>query len=131
MNPNYTEFKFPQIKPHPWSKVFKPRTPPEAIDLVNCLLEYTPGNRTPPLDACAHAFFDELRDPATRLPNGKELPQLFNFTAQEMAIKPSLMNALYPSHAQKSHGMASLPSGSGEPSGSQSSVNQSDGKPTN
>ena len=49
----------------------------------------------------------------------------------EMAIKPSLMNALYPSHAQKSHGMASLPSGSGEPSGSQSSVNQSDGKPTN
>ena len=21
MNPNYTEFKFPQIKPHPWSKV--------------------------------------------------------------------------------------------------------------
>lgn len=21
MNPNYTEFKFPQIKAHPWSKV--------------------------------------------------------------------------------------------------------------
>ena len=21
MNPNYTEFKFPQIKPHPWNKV--------------------------------------------------------------------------------------------------------------
>ena len=21
MNPNYTEFKFPQIKPHPWTKV--------------------------------------------------------------------------------------------------------------
>ena len=21
MNPNYQEFKFPQIKPHPWSKV--------------------------------------------------------------------------------------------------------------
>lgn len=21
MNPNYTEFKFPQIKPHPWHKV--------------------------------------------------------------------------------------------------------------
>jgi len=21
MNPHYTEFKFPQIKPHPWSKV--------------------------------------------------------------------------------------------------------------
>jgi serine/threonine protein kinase len=23
MNPHYTEFKFPQIKPHPWSKVRK------------------------------------------------------------------------------------------------------------
>jgi hypothetical protein len=23
MNPNYTEFKFPQIKPHPWHKVCK------------------------------------------------------------------------------------------------------------
>ena len=21
MNPNYTEFKFPSIKPHPWQKV--------------------------------------------------------------------------------------------------------------
>jgi len=24
MNPNYTEFKFPQIKPHPWTKVGVP-----------------------------------------------------------------------------------------------------------
>jgi hypothetical protein len=34
MNPNYTEFKFPQIKPHPWSKVFSKRLPADAIDLV-------------------------------------------------------------------------------------------------
>lgn len=27
-----------------------------------------------------HPFFDELRSPETRLPNGKELPPLFNFT---------------------------------------------------
>ena len=26
MNPNYTEFKFPQIKPHPWNKVSKDRS---------------------------------------------------------------------------------------------------------
>jgi len=30
MNPNYTEFKFPQIKAHPWPKVFRARTSPEA-----------------------------------------------------------------------------------------------------
>jgi glycogen synthase kinase 3 beta len=36
MNPNYTEFKFPQIKAHPWTKVFSKRMPPDAIDLVSC-----------------------------------------------------------------------------------------------
>lgn len=34
MNPNYTEFKFPQIKAHPWSKVFSKRMPQDAVDLV-------------------------------------------------------------------------------------------------
>merc|ERR1712178_453964 len=29
MNQNYSEYKFPQVKPHPWAKVFRPRTPPE------------------------------------------------------------------------------------------------------
>merc|ERR1712193_60968 len=31
MNPNYTEFKFPQIKPHPWNKVFRSRTSQDAL----------------------------------------------------------------------------------------------------
>ena len=60
--------------------MFRPRTPPEAILLVSRLLEYTPSGRITPLEACSHSFFDELRDPATRLPNGRDLPQLFNFT---------------------------------------------------
>jgi hypothetical protein len=34
------------------------------------------------LEACAHSFFDDLRDPNARLPNGQELPPLFDFTAQ-------------------------------------------------
>ncbi|XP_022108540.1 glycogen synthase kinase-3 beta-like [Acanthaster planci] len=101
MNPNYTEFKFPQIKPHPWNKVFRPRTPSDAIDLCSKLLEYTPSSRISPLDACAHKFFDELRDPGTRLPNTRPLPPLFNFTAQELAIKPSLNDILVPPHARR------------------------------
>ncbi|XP_051526632.1 glycogen synthase kinase-3 beta-like isoform X2 [Myxocyprinus asiaticus] len=83
MNPNYTEFKFPQIKAHPWTKVFKPRTPPEAVALCSRLLGYTPVTRLSPLQACAHAFFDELRQPGTRLPTGRELPPLFNFTTAD------------------------------------------------
>ena len=61
-------------------QVFRPRTPVEAITLVSRLLEYTPGARVTPLEACAHGFFDELREQKTRLPNGRELPPLFNWT---------------------------------------------------
>lgn len=100
MNRNYTEFKFPQIKAHPWQKVFRARTPPEAIELVSRLLEYTPSARTGPLAACAHAFFDELREPGTRLPNGRDLPPLFNFTDQELLMQPHLNATLIPAHAR-------------------------------
>lgn len=63
-------------------QVFRPRTPPEAIALCSRLLEYTPTARLTPLEACAHSFFDELRDPNIKLPNGREKPSLFNFTTQ-------------------------------------------------
>ncbi|WVY94320.1 hypothetical protein V8G54_033408 [Vigna mungo] len=109
MNPNYTEFKFPQIKPHPWHKnsciltivepvpctsltirgvdvvhlmVFQKRLPPEAVDLVCRFFQYSPNLRCTALEACIHPFFDELRDPNTRLPNGRPLPPLFNFKSQ-------------------------------------------------
>ena len=103
MNPNYMEHKFPQIKPHPFSKVdstnlktvsqllidhikvFR-RAEPSAIDLISRLLEYTPTQRLSAIEAMVHPFFDDLRDPNTRLPdsrhaNGtsKDLPELFNF----------------------------------------------------
>ncbi|KAL5122169.1 Glycogen synthase kinase-3 MsK-3 [Glycine soja] len=83
MNPNYTEFKFPQIKAHPWHKIFHKRLPPEAVDLVSRLLQYSPNLRCTALEALAHPFFDELRDPNTRLPNGRYLPPLFNFRAND------------------------------------------------
>ncbi|XP_020806294.1 serine/threonine-protein kinase PITSLRE isoform X1 [Drosophila serrata] len=101
MNPNYTEFKFPQIKSHPWQKVFRIRTPTEAINLVSLLLEYTPSARITPLKACAHPFFDELRMEGNHtLPNGREMPPLFNFTEHELSIQPSLVPQLLPKHLQ-------------------------------
>ncbi|KAM3961549.1 glycogen synthase kinase 3 beta homolog shaggy isoform 4-T4 [Aphomia sociella] len=77
-------------------KVFRACTPPDAISLVSRLLEYTPGARLSPLQACAHSFFDELREPAAQLPNGRALPPLFNFTEYELAIQPSLNDFLKP-----------------------------------
>lgn len=68
------------------TQVFRVRTPPEAIALVSRLLEYTPGARITPLQACAHPFFNELREGNKILPNGREFPALFNFTEQGIII---------------------------------------------
>lgn len=76
MNPNYKEFKFPQIKAHPWIKVFRAQTPHEAIDLISSIIEYTPNARPTPQAACLHAYFDELRSPDAKLPSGRPLPLL-------------------------------------------------------
>ncbi|ESN94404.1 hypothetical protein HELRODRAFT_68668, partial [Helobdella robusta] len=102
MNPNYQEFKFPLIKTHPWSKVFRHRTTPEAINLISSLLEYIPSRRISPIEACAHPYFDELRDPNTKYMGGRDLPPLFNFSPIELTIKPSLNNVLIPSYLSQS-----------------------------
>eukprot|EP00069_Balaena_mysticetus_P018830 bmy_11749T0 len=81
-------------------RVFRPRTPPEAIALCSRLLEYTPTARLTPLEACAHSFFDELRDPNVKLPNGRDTPALFNFTTQELSSNPPLATILIPPHAR-------------------------------
>jgi glycogen synthase kinase 3 beta len=94
MNPNYMEHKFPQIKPHPFNKVFR-KADANAIDLIARLLEYTPTERQAAIEAMVHPFFDELRDPATKLPDSrhqtgqlKELPALFDFSQHGRMTSP-------------------------------------------
>ncbi|XP_067636092.1 uncharacterized protein sgg isoform X2 [Eurosta solidaginis] len=131
MNPNYTEFKFPQIKSHPWQKVFRIRTPTEAINLVSQLLEYTPSARITPLKACAHPFFDELRQEGnTTLPNGRPMPPLFNFTEHELSIQPSLIPQLLPKHLQNNSAGRPVAGAGGEgASGSVSNPSSGAGTP--
>lgn len=111
MNPNYMEHRFPQIKPHPFSRVFK-RGPPDAIELITPLLEYSPGQRLSAIEALVHPYFDELRDPETVLPDSRnpnnavrQLPALFNFTRHELSIAPELNSKLVPAHARESLGV--------------------------
>lgn len=103
MNPNYNEFKFPQIKAHPWRKVFhNKQIPNEAVDLVSRMLQYSPNLRCTALEACAHPFFDDLREPNACLPNGRLFPPLFDFTPQELNGAPlELHQRLIPEHAKK------------------------------
>lgn len=111
MNPNYMEHRFPQIKPHPFSRVFK-RGPPDAIELITPLLEYSPGQRLSAIEALVHPYFDELRDPETVLPDSRnpnnavrQLPALFNFTRHELSIAPELNQKLVPAHAREALGV--------------------------
>ncbi|KAL1328756.1 hypothetical protein HN51_038550 [Arachis hypogaea] len=105
MNPNYNNFRFPQIKAHPWHKIFHKKMPPEAIDLTSRLLQYSPSLRCTALEACAHPFFDELREPNARLPNGRPFPPLFNFKQELSTAPPELVNKLIPGHMKRQLGL--------------------------
>lgn len=103
MNSNYTEFKFPQIRACQWRKLFRSKTPEEATDFIASTLAYAPDRRTKPLQGCTHAFFDELRNPLTKLPNGKNLPPLFDFTQHELDSPPELLSKLIPNHMKNDY----------------------------
>ncbi|EEB05693.1 CMGC/GSK protein kinase Gsk3 [Schizosaccharomyces japonicus yFS275] len=108
MNPNYMEYRFPQIRPHPLHRVFaRTNASPEALDLLAHMLMYTPYERYTAIEAMCHPFFDELRDPNTLLPNSRHpehspraLPPLFDFSPLELSIRPDLNHKLVPPHAR-------------------------------
>lgn len=81
--------------------MFRPRTAPEAIDLVSKLLEYTPAARLSAVEAMVHPFFDELRTEGARMPNGKTFPALFDFTREELSVRPDLIRKLVPTHCEE------------------------------
>jgi glycogen synthase kinase 3 beta len=100
MNPLYKEFKFPRHQPVPWAKVFgEVAVPSEALDLMTRMLQYDPKSRITPLQACAHPFFDELRDPGFTW-NGHRVKNLFNFTPEELCNQRELVHHLVPEHAR-------------------------------
>jgi glycogen synthase kinase 3 beta len=87
-------------------QVFR-RAPHESVDLITALLEYTPTQRLSAIEAMCHPFFDELRDPKTRLPDSRhpsnpprDMPTLFDFSRHELSIAPALNSRLVPPHAR-------------------------------
>ncbi|XP_055388670.1 LOW QUALITY PROTEIN: glycogen synthase kinase-3-like [Condylostylus longicornis] len=63
MNPNYTEFRFPELQPKDWRSVFSPvpgsgvLVTDDALDLLDKLLKFDPTERLTPFEALAHPFF--------------------------------------------------------------------------
>ncbi len=119
MNPNYTEFKFPQIRPNPWARFFSKRLPPDAVDLVSRLLVYAPARRATALEALAHPFFDALRAPGARAPGGGPLPPLFDWLPGELdGAAPELRARLQPGAAAAAAAGGAGSSGGGGSGGS-------------
>jgi len=87
MNPNYQEFKFPQVKSNSWHKVLGKRTTPEAVDWISKLLQYNPKARPTSLESCMHSLFDDLREQGTQICGSKPLPEfLFWYSREEVAL---------------------------------------------
>jgi len=89
MNPSYTSFNFPQIKPNSWERMFERyRYPlPGFIDLISNSIKYETNERLPAVDALFHPFFASLSNPDGRLPNGEEMPHIFDFTPVESGLR--------------------------------------------
>jgi serine/threonine protein kinase len=94
-------------------QVFDCALPADALDLLSRALCYVPENRLTAIEACAHPFFDELREAAQTgaaiLPNGTPLPPIFNFTPEELAgTSTPMREVLIPPFARGSANWSSL-----------------------
>lgn len=77
MNPDFAEFRFPDIQKQSWNEVFSEYVEPDAIKLIEMILVYKPQSRPHASLILNHRFFDVLREKETRLPNGAKLPIKF------------------------------------------------------
>ncbi|CAD8112114.1 unnamed protein product [Paramecium primaurelia] len=101
MNPQHQQFKFPQIKCHPWAKVFAKFKPePHFIDFISKILVYQPQDRLKPLEALLNPYFDELR--LSSFQDGQmKLPNFCDFYKKKLHIQSEIVNKLTPNWVKK------------------------------
>jgi len=88
MNPEYADLTLPYTPKKEWSDVFHRHCPEEAFRLIARLLTYSPLQRSTAFEALADDFFLPLRT-TNRLPGDVPLPDLFNWTQNEMRNIPA------------------------------------------
>lgn len=97
MNPNYQEYKsFPVVRPPSWPAIFKQGTNAEVIDLVSKVLVYYPNKRLKAIEVAGHEFYNELRDPNTKIPAEYDPENLFQLTREELELNPAMEARLTP-----------------------------------
>lgn len=82
MNPGYfMDRAFPKVKAKSMADVIR-GSDDATVGLLKDIFQYDPKKRPTAIEAMVHPFFDELRDPETRLATGNQLPKLFDFSKQ-------------------------------------------------
>lgn len=99
LNPTLESVRFPAVKRNIPAKLRPGEANMQLLDLLSKLLCYDPSKRLLAIEALAHPYFDELRDPKTELPS-KSL-HLFNFYKSELGTRKDLYEKLVPEHCRE------------------------------
>ncbi|WBW72942.1 serine/threonine protein kinase Gsk31 [Schizosaccharomyces osmophilus] len=105
MNPNYVHHALPNVRPHFLESILPKHVPKNVLDLLKSILVYVPSKRISAIEVLTHPFFDELRDPNVKYSVERDsdvhdlpLPPLFNFSLEELSIRPNLNKSILPPH---------------------------------
>ncbi|CAD8058952.1 unnamed protein product [Paramecium primaurelia] len=85
------DLKMPEIPKFPMSKRFQEIENDQLVDLLEKIFVYDPNQRISAFDILLHPFFQELKQPNIKI-NSKSLPNLFNFTKEELSSNEYEMN---------------------------------------
>jgi len=88
MNPDYTDLVLPDLPKREWSRIFHRGVQTDAFALIDGLLRYSPLRRITAFQAMTEEFFAPLRDTNLKLPGGEPLPDLFDWTDDEVRAMP-------------------------------------------
>ena len=89
INPKFTDMRMPEIKKLPWHRILN-ENDADLNDLLDSIFAYSPSKRISPLQALCHPFFEDLRKEGFRMPGGRPLPNLFNWTEEELSASVHL-----------------------------------------
>ncbi|CAD8148712.1 unnamed protein product [Paramecium octaurelia] len=85
------DLKMPEIPKFSMAKRFKEIENDQLVDLLEKIFVYDPNQRISAFEILLHPFFQELKQPNIKI-NSKSLPNLFNFTKEELSSNEYVIN---------------------------------------
>ena len=95
MNPYFEGYKFPHVKVKTWEQTFE-GFDVEIVEFLKEIIVYSPQIRPTAMQVLTHTFFDDLKVQGCKMPDGLDLPPLFNWTKEELENYPDLVKRITP-----------------------------------